>query len=98
MKTITISGTPGSGKSTVASLLKDRLGLPYIYSGMLFRSLAEEHNMSLAEFGSYCEQHPDIDKEIDEKQVEILKTGNVILEGRLAGWLAYKNKINAEIF
>jgi len=95
MTTITISGTPGSGKSTVATLLKDQLDLPYIYSGMIFRSLAEEHNMSLAEFGSYCEKNPDIDKEIDEKQVEILKRGNVILEGRLAGWLAYKNNITA---
>ena len=95
MVTITISGTPGSGKSTVAQLLHEKLNVPYIYSGMLFRQSAKEHNMSLEEFGKYCEKNPDVDKELDEKQIKILKKGNVILEGRLAGWLAYKNKISA---
>jgi len=97
MTKITISGTPGSGKSTIAKLLEKKLKLNYIYSGQIFRELAEKHNMSLEEFGSYCEKNPDIYKELDEKQVEILKTkDDIILEGRLAGWLAYKNKISAK--
>jgi predicted cytidylate kinase len=95
MVTITISGTPGSGKSTVAQLLHERLKIKYIYSGMLFRQSAEEHNMSLEEFGKYCEENPEVDKELDEKQIEILKKGDIILEGRLAGWLSYKNNIPA---
>ena len=95
MTTITISGTPGSGKSTIAKILQKKLNMPYVYSGMLFRNLAETHNMSLSEFSKYCEQNEQIDRELDDKQVEILKSGNVILEGRLSGWLAYKNKINA---
>ncbi|MBS3748654.1 MAG: AAA family ATPase [Candidatus Thermoplasmatota archaeon] len=95
MVRITLSGTPGSGKSTIAELLHERLSLPYVYSGMIFRELAKEHNMSLADFGSYCETHDDIDRELDEKQVTILKKGNVILEGRLAGWLAVLNNITA---
>jgi predicted cytidylate kinase len=95
MDVITISGTPGSGKSTVANILENRLGIKYIYSGMIFRQLADEHKMSLEEFGSYCEKNPDIDRELDKRQIDILKEGNVILEGRLAGWLAVKNNINA---
>ena len=95
MVTITISGTPGSGKSTVAKILEEKLGLNYIYSGLIFRDLAKEHNMSLEEFGKYCEENCEIDKELDNRQLEILRKGNVILEGRLAGWLAYKNKIKA---
>jgi len=95
MVTITISGTPGSGKSTVAKLLEKKLGLKYIYSGMLFRETAKKHKMNLEEFGKYCEQNPEIDKEIDNKQLQILKKGNVILEGRLAGWLAHLNNIPA---
>ena len=67
----------------------------YIYSGEIFRYLAEEHNMTLEEFGKYAEENSDIDKKLDEKQVEILKKGDVILEGRLSGWLAYINKIPA---
>ncbi|UCF50025.1 MAG: AAA family ATPase [Thermoplasmatales archaeon] len=95
MVTITISGTPGSGKSTVAKILEKRLGLNYIYSGMIFRQLAEEHNMNLEEFGKYCEQNSEVDKKLDDRQLQILKKGEIILEGRLAGWIAYQNNIPA---
>lgn len=95
MLTITISGTPGSGKSTIAHMLKERLDIPYVYSGMIFRSLAQKHQMSLADFGKYCEEHVEVDRELDEKQLDMLHKGNVILEGRLAGWIAYQNHIDA---
>jgi predicted cytidylate kinase len=95
MVTITISGTPGSGKSTVGQLLEEKLGIKRIYSGMIFRETANKYKMSLEEFGGYCEKNSDIDKELDYRQLEILKKGNVILEGRLAGWLAHINKIPA---
>ena len=95
MVTITISGTPGSGKSTVAEILEKKLGIKRIYSGMIFRETADKYKMSLEEFGKYCEKNSDVDKELDNRQLEILKNGDVILEGRLAGWLAYLNKIPA---
>ena len=95
MVTITISGTPGRGKSTVAELLDKKLELRYVYSGMIFREMAEKYKMSLEEFGKYCEGNSEIDKELDARQIEILKKGDVILEGRLAGWLAHLNKIPA---
>ena len=93
--TITVSGSPGSGKSTVAQLLEKKLGIKYVYSGMIFREMAKKHNMTLEEFGKYCEENSEIDKELDNRQLEILKKGDVILEGRLAGWLAYRNNIPA---
>lgn len=95
MVTITISGTPGSGKSTVAELLKEKTGMKYVYSGMIFRDLAKKYKMTLEEFGKYCENNSQVDKELDNRQLEILKKGDVILEGRLAGWLAYRNNISA---
>ena len=95
MITITISGTPGSGKSTVRGLLSEKIGLKYAYSGDIFRKTANKHNMSLEEFGSYCETHKEVDKELDDYQLEILRNGNVIVEGRIAGWIAYRNNISA---
>lgn len=95
MVTITISGTPGSGKTTIAQILEERLGLRHVYSGEIFRKLASKHNMSLEEFGRYCESNREVDQELDNSQLKILKNGEVILEGRLAGWLAYKNNIQA---
>jgi len=95
MITITISGTPGSGKSTVGMLLSEKTGLKYVYSGDIFRKTAKKYNMSLEEFGSYCETHKEVDKELDDYQLEILRSGNVIVEGRIAGWIAYRNNIPA---
>lgn len=95
MTTITISGLPGTGKTTVAQLLEQKLGLKYVYSGEMFRSLAAQHHMTLEEFGKYCESHRDIDEQLDSYQVNVLRQGNVILEGRLSGWLARNNGISA---
>jgi len=95
MVTITISGSPGSGKSTVAQLLQEKTGLRYVYSGELFRQKAQEHHMTLEEFGTYCERHREVDEGLDKQQLAILRQGNVIVEGRLSGWLAYKNKLTA---
>jgi cytidylate kinase len=95
MTTITISGLPGTGKTTVAKLLEKRLGLRYVYSGEIFREMAKKYKMSLEEFGKYCETHQAIDKKLDRYQLGILRKGNVIVEGRISGWLAYQNHIPA---
>ena len=92
-KTITISGLPGSGTTTVAQILKEKLGLPYVYTGQIFRDKAKEYNMNLADFSIYAEENFEIDREIDRAQKKILEEGNIILEGRLAGWLAHENNI-----
>ncbi len=95
MTTITISGLPGTGKTTVAKLLEKRLGIRYVYSGQIFREMAKKQKMSLEKFGKYCETHKEIDEKLDQHQLGILRKGNVIVEGRLSGWLAYQNHIPA---
>jgi predicted cytidylate kinase len=95
MTTITISGLPGTGKTTVARLLEKQLGLRYVHSGEIFREMAQKYKMSLEEFGKYCETHQEIDEKLDQYQLGILRKGNVIVEGRISGWLAYQNHIPA---
>lgn len=95
MVTITVSGTPGSGKTTVVRRLAEKLGLKYVYSGMIFREMAEKHNMSLEEFGRYCEKNKEIDKQLDDQQLAVLRKGDVVVEGRIAGWIAYRNDLPA---
>ena len=93
MTTITISGLPGAGTTTIARLLEKEIGLKHVYSGDIFRNMAKKYKMSLEEFGHYCEKHKDVDEQLDRNQLEILQKGNVIAEGRIAGWLAYRNHI-----
>ena len=95
MTTITVSGLPGSGTTTIAKLLEKKLGLKYVYSGDIFRKMAKQYNMSLEEFGSYCEKHREIDEQLDKYQLEILHKGNVIVEGRITGWIAHRNQIDS---
>ena len=86
---ITVSGPPGSGTTTLAKALSSRFDLEHVSSGDVFRSMARERDMSLAEFGRVAEEDPEIDREIDERQAEIARENNdIVLEGRLSGWMA----------
>ena len=77
---------------SLVTILTQQL-IKMVYVGAIFRELAGIYNMSLSEFGEYAEDNPDIDHELDIRQVEIAKQGDVILEGRLSGWMMKKNKI-----
>lgn len=93
--TITVGGLPGTGTSTLCRALRRRLDMPYVYAGQLFRDEAEQRGLSLAEFGRLCESDPSIDRALDDKQLTLLQQGGIILEGRLAGWLAHTHQVPA---
>jgi len=92
---ITLGGLPGSGKTTVARILADKLKMEYINAGDIFRNLAAKKGMTLEEFGFFAERNPNIDKAIDKKLLEIARRDNVILEGRLAGIMLELNDVEA---
>lgn len=88
MKTIiTISGTPGSGKSTVAKALCLKLKAKRIYVGQYMRELARQKNMTLAELGKLAQSDPSIDIKADQETAKkarrLAKKSIVIVEGRV---------------
>ena len=85
---ITISGLPGSGTTTVSRLVADALELERVPGGEVFRQMAAEAGMTLAEFGRHAQAHPEIDHELDERLTERARAGGCVVESRLAGWLA----------
>jgi len=86
---ITVSGLPGSGTTTISKLLAEYYELELISSGEIFRRLAKERGMTLAEFGSLAEKDPSIDLAIDKNQRAIIRCqDNLVLESRLAGHMA----------
>jgi cytidylate kinase len=85
---ITVSGLPGSGTTSLSRYLAELYGFTMISAGEVFRQLAKEHNLELAEFGELAKKDASYDKMIDARQKEIARErDNIIIEGRLSGWM-----------
>ena len=50
------------------------------------REMARERGMDLLEFSRYAESHPEVDREIDERQKELASQGDCVVEGRLSAY------------
>ena len=84
---VTIGGLAGTGTTTLAEVLSEKLDVPYISAGFIFREMAAERGMSVLEFSEFAEGNDDIDKEIDKRQAELAKSSdNLIVEGRLSAY------------
>ena len=82
---ISLAGDLGSGKSTVADILINRLGAEYYSTGAIVRSIAARHGMTVVELNHYMETHPEIDTEIDNGLVELGKTDkSMVIDSRMA--------------
>lgn len=93
---ITISGPPGSGKTTACSKLSEALGLEAVVFGKIFRQLAAEKNLTLGELGAIAEKDPSIDRDIDSRILEIARANeDIILESRLSAYMLSRNGIPA---
>ena len=82
---ITLSGSAGTGKGTIAKRLVTKYGLTYYDVGNLRRDEALKRNMSLAEYNDWSEHNNQGDTFFDEKQKEIGRVeDNFIFVGRLS--------------
>lgn len=83
---IALAGLPGTGTTTVCRLLSAKTELPHVYAGQFFRQMAKEKSMDLVQFGEYAETHPEVDRELDNRMIEVARARGVILEGRMSAW------------
>ena len=84
---ITISGKAGSGKSTVARLLSEKLGIRHYSIGDLMRAMASDKGISLIELNKLAEHDESIDMELDNRLKGLGKSkDNFVVDGRLAAF------------
>ena len=80
---VTITGESGSGVSTVTDRLAEALEYRKFSAGGLFRSLAQQYDMSVEKLNEYARENRVIDREID-MLIRRLGLGNeIVLDSRL---------------
>ncbi len=106
---IVVSGPPGAGSSVISQTLAKKLKLRYLSPGKTYKSFLNEKEAEAAldfwktKFGSSKKLH----KDLDRKQIEAAKIGNIVICGKLSihflknlsnckVWLDVPLKIRAE--
>jgi predicted cytidylate kinase len=94
---ITITGEPGSGKSTIGKKLAQKLSYDHYYIGQIRRDAAKKRGMTLAQYNKYGETHPETDIEVDDYQKKLgQEKDNFVIEGRTS-WFFIPNSIKIYI-
>lgn len=82
---ISLAGDLGSGKSTVGEILTEKYKLEKVSIGQILREMANERDMSVADFNKYMETHPEFDNLVDDKLKSYEhKRGNYFFDSRMA--------------
>jgi cytidylate kinase len=95
---IVISGWPAVGKTTIATELAKEFRLEIYNGGDILKMLAGEHGYSISgkdwwdtedakKFMIERKSNPCFDKEVDQRLVEIVKKGNVVITSYTLPWL-----------
>lgn len=95
---ITISGKPGSGKSSTADKVAELLGYTRYSSGDFVRKYVREHGMTLAEFNQKASNDHSLDEAIDQELRNLRDTGDIIIDSRLGFyWIPESFKVYLDL-
>ena len=84
-KIIAISGKSGCGATTISKMIAEKLG--YNHVNYTFKQVAEENNTDLKTIIKKSRTDTHYDRQVDEKQTALAKSGPSVLGSRLSIWL-----------
>jgi cytidylate kinase len=95
---ITLSGKPGSGKSSTADRVAEMLGYTRYSSGDFVRSITHKQNITLSEYNKRAESKPEIDHHIDEELRKLRDHQDIIIDSRLGFyWIPESFKVYLDL-
>lgn len=95
---ITISGKPGSGKSSTADRVAELLGYSRYSTGDIVRALVKKKKMTLAEFNANADTDPSYDYELDEELRKMREQNDVVIDSRLGFyWIPESFKVYLDL-
>lgn len=95
---ITLSGRPGSGKSSTAREVAKLLSYEHVSAGKLVRQMAKENGMTLKELNEKALHDHSIDKRIDSYLKGLGSKHNIVVDSRLGfHWIPHSFKVYLEL-
>lgn len=95
---ITICGGLGSGKSSTAKMVAEKLGFKHFSSGDFFRQVGVELGLSVNELNKKAETDPQIDYLTDEKVRDCNNRNKLVIDSRTAfHWIPESFKVYLDL-
>ena len=95
---ITISGKPGSGKSSTADKVAELLGYTRHSSGDMVRSVLARNKMTLADYNNQATTNHDLDAQIDGELRDLREKEDIIVDSRLGFyWIPESFKVYLDL-
>lgn len=95
---ITISGKPGSGKSSTADRVAELLGYTRHSSGDMVRRVLAKEGMSLEEYNRRAVDEHDLDDKVDEELRSLRNAKDVVVDSRLGFyWIPESFKVYLDL-
>lgn len=95
---ISLSGKPGSGKSSTADRIAELLGYTRFSAGEMVRKKIKENNITLAEYNAQAAEDPGLDEIVDSKLRELRSSTEIVVDSRLGfHWLPESFKVYLEL-
>ncbi len=95
---ITISGKPGSGKSSTSDRVAELLGYTRHSSGDMVRRVLAREGMSLEEYNRRAADEHDLDDKVDEELRSLRNSKDVIVDSRLGFyWIPESFKVYLDL-
>ncbi len=95
---ITLTGKPGSGKSSTADRVAEMLNYTRYSSGESIRAMIHKQKITLGEFNKNAESDPEVDQKIDEELRKLRDHRDIIIDSRLGFyWIPESFKVYLDL-